>query len=228
MSLRNVLLIATVLAIMLAAATARAQTVQLPTYRSFSISTTVSVPDRGGMYLGGVDRAQYGSSSYGVPGLGRVPVAGRLFGNRAIGSSVGSSGAFATATIIDHREMDARLLAEAAARRGLRTGTGYPEAGDAEESAPLLLASSGSERVDRTATSDGLPAGASLVEIRARREAANAKEVAELQAWLDRGQQAEAAGRWGAARCCYAVVVQRGPEALRSIAQARLAQLDPK
>jgi type II secretory pathway component GspD/PulD (secretin) len=107
-------------ALWLSSAVAYAQTVtvQLPSVRTFSVGTSVLVPDRGATYLGGVKRASYGSSSFGVPGLRGVPGAGRLFGNRAIGADVSSSSAWATATIIDHDELDRAVLAEAAARRG--------------------------------------------------------------------------------------------------------------
>ena len=104
------------------AAPAIGQVVQLPTFDSFSVNTTVSVPDRGSVYLGGVDRARYESSWSGVPGMSRLPGAGPLLGNRASSASVTSSGATATATIIDHREWDAATRARAAQlRRNPRT-----------------------------------------------------------------------------------------------------------
>ena len=65
--------------LMVGISTSWGQTVQLPTFQSFSVQTTVSVPDRGSIYLGGVNRAGYRSTSSGVPGLSRLPGAGRLF-----------------------------------------------------------------------------------------------------------------------------------------------------
>ena len=47
------------------ASSARAQAVQLPTFRYFTVDTTVSVPDRGGAVLGGVSRASSGTTSRG-------------------------------------------------------------------------------------------------------------------------------------------------------------------
>ena len=82
-----------------------AQVIQLPTYRYFSVGTSVLVPDRGSAYLGGVGHAAYGSSQ-------RGPF------NRSHGSSIGSAGISVHATIIDQDEIDRALLAEAAARRG--------------------------------------------------------------------------------------------------------------
>ena len=97
------------------------QVVQLPTFRYFSVGTTVVIPDRGATYLGGVSRAGYGSASYGVPILGHLPGAGRLFRNRSFGASLSSSDAHATATIVDLKEMDEAVLREAASRRGVGT-----------------------------------------------------------------------------------------------------------
>lgn len=101
---------------------AAGQIVQLPTFQVFSIGTTVVIPDRGSMYLGGVNRAAFGSSTRGVPGLSKIPGAGRLFTNSGIGSEVSSSGVHASATIMDLGELDKAVLAEAAARRGASSG----------------------------------------------------------------------------------------------------------
>ena len=94
-----------------------AQVINLPTFRSFGVGTTVLVPDRGTGVLGGVNRGRSGSVSRGVPGLGRLPGAGRLFNNRAYGSSVGGSTVTVIPTIIDLNELDEAVLADAAAIR---------------------------------------------------------------------------------------------------------------
>lgn len=101
-------------------AKAQAQVVQLPTFRSFGIGTTVVVPDGGSAFLGGVSRGQIGSNSRGVPGLGGIPGAGRLFRNEAIGGSFGTSTVTVHATIIDTEELDRAVLAEAAQLRAER------------------------------------------------------------------------------------------------------------
>lgn len=95
-----------------------AQTIQLPTQRIVGIGTTVSVPDRGSMYLGGIGQSQTGSDSRGVPLFGKVPLVDRLFRNRAIGSNTGSSGLAVNVMIHDMNEMDQALLAAAAEREG--------------------------------------------------------------------------------------------------------------
>lgn len=90
-------------------------TVQLPTFQEFSVSTSVLVPDRGGMVLGGVGRSSESSVSRGVPMASKVPGAGRLFGNRAISRDTSASTASAHVWIHDMAELDAATLA--AARR---------------------------------------------------------------------------------------------------------------
>lgn len=95
------------------ASTASAQVVQLPTFGTFSVGTTVNVPDRGGALLGGVTRGASASIERGVPGLGNVPYAGRLFRNRAIGTTRSPSTVSVHAYIIDFEAMDKALLAEA-------------------------------------------------------------------------------------------------------------------
>jgi hypothetical protein len=92
-----------------------AQVVQLPTFRFFGLSTTVSVPDRGSAYLGGVSRSAMNRSEHGLPILGRVPVAGRAFGNRAIAGRTELSGASVSAQIHDFEAMDQELLGQAGA-----------------------------------------------------------------------------------------------------------------
>jgi type II secretory pathway component GspD/PulD (secretin) len=114
--MRFVRLVIVSLVVLGGVSSAGGQVVQLPTFQSFSVGTTVVVPDRGAAYLGGVNRAYYQSNRYGVPGLSGLPGVGRLFGNRSAASGVSSSGAYVTATIIDHREWDAAVLAAAQAR----------------------------------------------------------------------------------------------------------------
>ncbi len=84
---------------------AYAQTVQLPTFSFFSVSTTVSVPDNGGAFMGGINRASTGRNEFGVPGL-----AFPGFQNRSIGQDMSASNVWATATIHDFEAMDQAIL----------------------------------------------------------------------------------------------------------------------
>lgn len=83
---------------------ARAQqaTVQQPAFENFSISTTVSAPDRGRMTIGGVGR---GASSRAVNGPLRTD---SIFGRESVGSRVSVQ-----ATIHDFAERDRQALAAA-------------------------------------------------------------------------------------------------------------------
>lgn len=114
--------------------------VQLPTFQVFSVATTVVVPDRGSAYLGGVNRASFGSNSSGVPGLSPIPGLGRLFTNRGIGSEVSSSGAHVAATIMDLDELDKGVLAEAAAKRGVASASGGMKTNPAVERKAAYIA----------------------------------------------------------------------------------------
>jgi hypothetical protein len=88
-------------------------TVQLPTVSSFSARTSVLVPDRGSLLLGGVDRVSDGLSSRGVPGASHLPGGNRLFRNQALGRDASHSSARASVWIHDFQAMDEALLAEA-------------------------------------------------------------------------------------------------------------------
>lgn len=96
---------------------AQGQTVQLPTFGSFSVQTTVVVPDRGQLFLGGVSRSRHMTNYHGVPLLSRVPGIGRGFGNRGERVTTESAGLTLTATIHDFEAWDKAVLAEAARRR---------------------------------------------------------------------------------------------------------------
>ena len=93
------------------------QMIQLPTYRTFGIGTTVLVPDRGTVELGRVTRGQIGSISRGVPVLGRIPGLGPVFRQRSMVASFGTSSASVSARILDLEAMDRAVLQEAAALR---------------------------------------------------------------------------------------------------------------
>jgi len=82
-------------------ANAQFTTVQLPTVQNFSVNTTVSVPDRGSVYMGGVNRTAYGSSRRGVPMLPNT--------NRSFGRETSTSGVRASAYIHDFEEMDRQI-----------------------------------------------------------------------------------------------------------------------
>lgn len=210
------------LAIVLVAVAAEAQVVQLPTFRVFSVGTTVSIPDGGAAYLGGVTRSSSSSSSRGVPGLSQVPGLNRLFTNRSIESSVSSSHAYATATIIDHAEMDRALLAEAAARRGeVRI------ASESDRRAAYLSEFMARSEVP-TRTAPLAAKKAAVLDSASRLADTRSRHEAEMAAHLERAELAEAAGHLGAAKCSYSVLARRGSDEQKQLATRRLAALDSR
>lgn len=87
--------------------------VQLPTFRVFGVNTTVWVPVGGRTHLGSIKRYASGSTSRGVPLVGNIPGAGRLFNNRAIGVEGSASTSSVQVQVHDLEAMDKALLAEA-------------------------------------------------------------------------------------------------------------------
>lgn len=81
---------------------AQAVAIQQPVVRQFGVNTSVSVPDRGGAMLGGVDRAASARSSYGPAWRGS-----------SLGVERSSSSMSAHVFIHDLRAMDEALLREA-------------------------------------------------------------------------------------------------------------------
>jgi hypothetical protein len=94
--MRNLL---TILTGVLAASSASAQTVQLPVIEQIGVRTSVMVPDRGGVYLGGVKRLREGAGFSTPFGLGS-----------SIGREVSNVGMSAHVYISDLHEMDDLIL----------------------------------------------------------------------------------------------------------------------
>ncbi len=93
-----------------------ASTVQLPTFAFTTVGTTISAPDGGSAYLGGIKRLSEGSVTRGVPILGKVPMLNRFFKNRGIGRSVSAQNFHVSPRIIILEEEEAALLGEQLAR----------------------------------------------------------------------------------------------------------------
>ncbi len=97
--------------VVFAAGPLRGQVVQLPSWRVFSVNTSVLVPDQGTAWLGGVSSGSVSSARYGP--WRRGPWGGFSSTRSAMGSGTTS----VSATILDHQQRDAALLAEARAAR---------------------------------------------------------------------------------------------------------------
>ena len=200
MRLRIFLTFGAILLVLKSSACAQATTVQLPTISNFTVQTTVSVPDRGAAYLGGISRGADGRVARGISPLA----------NKAIGGTRSASNVSVSATIIDNAEIDRSLLAAAAARRG-------------ETVDPAVAKAAGlSSSVART-TSSAAPE--SVATIRERTAAAAELETAELASYFAKAKQAEADGKPVVAKVFYQMVARRDKGELKQQALARLAAL---
>jgi len=202
-----------------------ATTVQLPTYNFFTVSTSVSVPDRGATYLGGVNRAASGRNEFGAPFLPK---------NRSIGSTVSASGMQVSATIIDLTELDQQVLASgttdlagpaiAAHRNSGLAGPGVagpglvlPPAADPKQLRELQQAQHSSAG----------QAASSLSAIRGQQALAAAEQQKEAGDLFQKGQAAEVAGKKSVALVYYRMALRRSSGDFHEIIQAHIQSLGP-
>ncbi len=177
--------------------------VQLPTYSYFAVGTTVSVPDRGAVSLGGIDRARSDAQSFASPLSPR--------GNSALGAERGAAGAGLSAIVHDFDALDRRLLLS-------QTGTPDPNAAPALRWQTRLKAAAGSGA--------GHPAR-SIAAIQADLHRAEREANQEAARWIERGRLAEAEGKPNVAKIYYNMAARRatGPE--RDEVLARIAARKP-
>lgn len=190
-------------------------TLQFPTFSSFSSSTSVAVPDRGSIVVGGVDRGAEGVVARGVPGASHVPGASRLFRNQAVGREVGRSSAQVSVWIHDLRAMDEALLAEARSNRG----TSDPAANDPAAALGGDAGGGMAPRGERPVAVD------SIAEIRRQRALEVDRAETEARDLLRQGDQASVDGKPGVARIYYQMAARRSPSTLGPEIQARLRRL---
>ena len=191
--------------------------VQLPTFSMFGLGTTVSVPDRGSVYLGGINRAATGRNEFGVPLLPLRP-----FKNSAIGMQRGASQMHVTATIHDFEAMDEYLLGQPTTFRSLSSQ-------QQPRSAVAALGRTLQPRVPGAGSSwtparpsDDQPT-MSVAEARARRVRKQEVRDEEAEEFFARGQKAESEGKANVARIYYQMAARRATGELQ---QQVLAKLD--
>lgn len=184
--------------------------VQLPTLSSFRTGTTVSVPDRGSVYTGGINRAADGRNEFGTPLL---PLR-----NRSIGSQRSASNVWTSVYIHDFEAMDEALLnqardsaSRAPARRLLGTST----------VATSTRRWSGPSQTIRSSTD---PLSKSVAELKAERVGEQEARVAEAKRLYESGKAAEAKGKLNVARIYYQQASRRAQGELQQeiLAQLRL------
>lgn len=86
----------------------QAPAVVVPTLTTFSVQTTLVVPDRGTATLGSYSHLAEGRVEHGPPALGHLPYVGRGFRNVGYGRSVLSARASVSVRVIDLREEEER------------------------------------------------------------------------------------------------------------------------
>lgn len=187
---------------LLFASAASAQVVQLPSLNTFSVQTSVLVPDSGNAYLGGTNRSSHWMASRG-PGWGPL---GR---NRGRAGGASSSGMSITATIIDNAELDALVLEEA---RAIRAEKG------------IVLAD---ETHSRIAVPRDSPA-TSVAAIKRELAAADATQEAEAEQDLKRAIAYERAGEGALARNYYRVAARKSTGVTKQQAIDRLTAIASK
>jgi hypothetical protein len=188
-----------------AQAVAQAEIV-VPTISTFTVGTTVSVPDRGGAYLGGVRRASdFRTETF--PRLGH-----------GFSSSRSASDATVHVWIHDFQEME-EALAKGTEYASRPAPTGFA-------ARMLQYAPNRSERrveVSQTKAVQDEPTTTTKVSRDDEMRAAKTEHAADM---LKRGQDAEARGKLNVAKLYYKSVVSLGSTPSARSAQERLTSLD--
>jgi hypothetical protein len=218
--MHRVLLTVLAVSLWIEARQASAQVVQLPTFNFFGISTTVSVPDSGGAYLGGVSSSSMSRLERGLPGFGRMPFAGRPFGDRAIAGRTVASGVSISATIHDFEAMDEALLEQGRAMAGRPMPLSRSPSFDGRGPGSPDVSRPGLGRMALD------PAGrASVGELRRRQTAAQSVAANEARQDYERGLALSAQGKTGAARVYFQRAIKRAEPDLRAEVAAALRSL---
>ncbi|HEV3136493.1 MAG TPA: hypothetical protein VGZ26_01290 [Pirellulales bacterium] len=184
------------------AASGSAQTIQLPSFTSFSVDTTVLVPDSGRAATAGTKRASSASSNFG--GFPKQRAAG--VNRQAAGMSV-------LAKIHDPFEVDTAFLQQAAARHATANDDGA-----AARTAPAPP--SGGARLA------GDPGLRSVAEIERQRTNKSVAQQHEAFALYEKGRQAQAVGKAGVAIVFFRSASHRATGTLKQEIDADLKALN--
>ena len=202
-----------------AAAPVRAQpavAVQLPTYSFFGMSTTVSVPDRGGVYLGGVNRAQSGLSEARSPLLPFAP-----FRNRGLSTGASAAGASVSAYIHDFEAMDPYWHGLPSSGSGLASGGGVA-------GVKRLDGVAGAKRsVPHRSATTSRPLVLTPAELARQQPVAPVDPEQEAEKLFALGSEAQAQGNLGAAKVFYEMAARRASGELRTRILTRLEVVSP-
>jgi hypothetical protein len=187
-----------VLLLMASASAVNAQTVQLPSFSSFGVDTTVVVPDRGAASLGRNSRMATGGTD--VNGIPR---------QRAIGLNRQTGGQQVMAQIHDPREADAALLNQA----------GGPRAAGKDRAVPSAVS------VPRAGVDEAL---GSVVELERRRAESRFAAQRVAYAAFEKGRQAQAAGKNAVAAVYYRTAAKQADATLRKTIETELRRMSSR
>ncbi|MFP6674725.1 MAG: hypothetical protein VB878_06580 [Pirellulaceae bacterium] len=180
-----------------------AQVIQLPVIHQFGVSTSVLVPDRGAIHLGGVRSAREGQVSRGS----LFP--GRLGRNQASGREVSTSDAWAVVRIIDLKELDRMTLLAAT-----------PE--EIKLLSPVAAKITSVVRHERTVSRT---ASTSLDQLRVERNAKTAASRNEAMRFMAKAKEMEKRGRTASAKIYYQMAYRRGDNEIRTSALAAVRRI---
>lgn len=172
-------------------------TVQLPSFSYFGVDTSVSVPDRGSMSLGGMGRSSMGSTAFG-------PVLGPR--SRSFGRQMSASSTTVHATIHDFDAMDRQLLDQARKSYVISPRAATRTARDEASSAAAG------------------PAG-SVAEARRMYAAERSAQERDAVKYMDQAERAAARGKPQVARVLYQMAERRASGELKTEIRERLAAL---
>lgn len=205
-------------------------TLQLPTFAFTSATTTVSVPDQGEVFLGGIKRSALQSSSRGVPVLGKLPGPGRLFRNRGISREQGALNMSVRAQIIDLNELDEQILAEAQRRTAQRGPSGLERIAEERrgehDRADFLTRNIARNPVAKPSDATPTPPPAPAIDVAARLKQAERERAAEAQKYYDDARDAAARGKLSVARIYLEMAARRceGEQKQHVLAQLQLVR----
>lgn len=174
--------------------------VQLPSMHTFSVQTSVLVPDSGGATLGAIRRAAHARNARGAPGWGPL---GR---NVAGAGAAMSTGVSVHATIIDHAELDALVLEEARATReamGKELIEDRPRVKPPRETGPIE----------------------SVASIKRRLAAEDAEMEAQAERDFEKAMRCEQEGQLSLARSYYRIAAKKSTGDVKQRAMERVAAL---
>ena len=205
-------------------------TVQLPTFNFTTAATTVTAPDGGTAFLGGIKRLSEGSNERGVPMLGKVPYVNRLFKNRGIGREVSYPHMTVTPRIIILEEEEFRQTGVSPETLSSFQRSPDPRFGpEIQLARPDNPVARKADFIARNITRhqrsfDAAPVADVAQNRRPRQDSAQQKEQEAVE-FFAKAKRAESEGKSGVAKIYYQMAARRAQGEMQAEALTRLAAL---